>query len=58
MLSIFQIKNPQAKSVAPVTNNLPIMAFASEGIPDDAFENFKVYVIRNPTMNIMLAKTT
>ena len=58
MLSIFQIKNPHAKSVAPVANNFPIMTFVSEGIPDDALEYFKVYVTRDPTMNIMLAKTT
>jgi len=58
VLSIFQIKNPSAKSAAPVANNFPIMVFVSGGIPDDAFEYFKVWVIRNATMNTMLAKTS
>lgn len=58
MLSMFQIKNPSAKSAAPVANNFPIMVFVPGGIPDDVFECFKVCVIRNATMNTILAKTS
>lgn len=58
ILSIFQIKNPKAKSKAPVPKSFAIVRFFEAGIRSAASDHLRIYVIRPAVMNIIMANTT